>query len=274
MHSILIDSEEVQIPSSFNGYIVKKKIGEGSFGSVFKVMKKETKEIFAAKFCHMKEGEQTLSETFIKNEAKILSIVDHPNIVKLYEAFEIENEQNQKLFVIIEEFCSRGSLFDFVNDGFLKNRRKNENKRMIRGFLEAVSYLHKMNVSHCDIKCENILVDENYNTKLCDFGFSINFDCPYAKKRRGSPLYLAPEFFFSKDFDFFKAEVWSVGVVIFAFSQGRLPYEDIMIHLERKLEIKKKNKKLKKIVKQCLTYDAHKRPTIEYLLNANYLKIT
>lgn len=248
MFTITIQSEEIHIPSSFKGYRIIKKNWWRHFW-FFKVTKDETNDIFAAKVIYMKENGQNNERKKILNEINILSILNHPNIIKFYDAFEISNDHNKKLFIIIQEFCSRGSLLTFINDGGLRNRTKNENNKMMRNIIEAVSYLHKMKIAHCDIKCENFLVDENYNIKLIDFGLSLNFNGEYTKKRAGSFAYVAPELFITENIDFFKAEVWPVGVVLYAMSEKHLPYEDFRVLFLGKLTIKMKNKNWKKLLK-------------------------
>lgn len=268
------DGTILEVPSSFNEYVVKKKMGNGTFGDVFKIEQKDSQKIFAAKISPIKinNNENKQNENAI-NEYEILKLINHPNIIKFYDAFEIECKENEKLFVIILEYCSNGSMLEYVNNRKFKN--KTEKKKMMKDIITAVFFLHEMNIAHCDLKLENIMIDENFNIKLIDFGLSKNFSGKYNKRIVGSPAYAAPELFINKKkVDFFKADIWSLGVVLYAMSERKLPYKNIHETLKIDFEIKMKNKKLKKVIKKCFNVNQNTRPNTNYLLNSNYFKGT
>lgn len=153
------DGLSIPIPPTFKKYSVKKQLGQGNFGSVFKVEEKESGKYYAAKIFPMVDETKNIRlKENITNEYEILSLIDHPNIIKFYEAFEIKNDQNQDLFVLILEYCHNGSMLEYINNKRFKN--KNEKKKMMRSLVETIIYLQEMRIAHCDIKLENILIDE------------------------------------------------------------------------------------------------------------------
>lgn len=92
---------------------------------------------------------------------------DHPNIVKIYQTFEIVNKQKEAYIAILMEYCENGVLLKFIQDKGFKNEKPKF--QIIRGFLSAMKYLHERGISHGDIKPENILLDSNFNAKICGF---------------------------------------------------------------------------------------------------------
>eukprot|EP00833_Pecoramyces_ruminatium_P006909 jgi/Orpsp1_1/1180941/evm.model.c7180000075187.2 len=122
-------------------------------------------------------------------EVRILKMLHHPNIIKLYEVIETTNT----IFLVME-YVSSGELYDYlVVHGKMKEK---EARIKFRQILSAISYCHKKRVIHRDLKAENLLLDANNNIKIADFGFSNVFD-PYDKLDTfcGSPPYAAPELF-------------------------------------------------------------------------------
>lgn len=101
----------------------------------------------------------------LKTEVEIQQNLDHPNIVKLYKHFELDNK-----FYMIFELCENQMLFFYT----LNNKGITENLAMkiFAQVLKATSYLHGLKIAHRDIKPENVLFDSNFNVKLCDFGWA------------------------------------------------------------------------------------------------------
>ena len=128
--------------------------------------------------------EKKLSKLY--REVRMMKLLHHPNIVKLYEVIETK----YTIFLVME-YVSGGELYDYlVVHGRMKEK---EARAKFRQIVSAVSYCHKKRVIHRDLKAENLLLDENLNVKIADFGFSNQFD-PDGKLDTfcGSPPYAAP----------------------------------------------------------------------------------
>ena len=107
-----------------------------------------------------------------------------------------------------------------------KRFEEEEARLVFSQILSTVDYLHHQKVAHCDLKFENILYDENTaNLKLIDFGFSVdNADTQQPTFLCGTPSYMAPEEVLKKPGDLFKADVWSLGVILFKLATGLFPF--------------------------------------------------
>ncbi|KAI6670878.1 hypothetical protein NL676_005763 [Syzygium grande] len=151
-----------------------------------------------------------------------MRIVKHPNIVQLYEVMATKS----KIYFVME-YAKGGELFNKVSKGKLK---ENVARKFFIQLINAVDFCHSRNVYHRDIKPENLLLDENDNLKVSDFGLSA-----LAESKRqdgllhticGTPAYVAPEVIGQKGYDGAKADIWSCGVVLFVLLAGYLPFHD------------------------------------------------
>ena len=200
-------------------------IGSGTFGSVWKVRHKITNQIYAIKVINK---EYIIKENMleqIKKEIEIMYKVNHPNIIKLYSHFEDDED-----FCLIMEYASRGQLYSFIK----KQKKLNQisSKQYIKEIISAIKYLHSLDppIIHRDIKPENILLDNNGNCKLCDFGLA-NFDIKnndneLNKKENycGTPEYFAPEIL-NKSSCGKSVDIWAIGILLFEMLTGRPPFK-------------------------------------------------
>lgn len=148
-----------------------------------------------------------------------MRLLNHKNIVKLYEVIDTPDE-----LYLIMEYVSGGEIFDYlVAHGRMKEKDARKHFRQIVG---AVAYCHSLHIIHRDLKAENLLLDENMNVKIADFGFSNQFS-PGQKLNTwcGSPPYAAPELFQGKEYSGPEVDVWSLGVVLYVFVCGSLPFD-------------------------------------------------
>ena len=127
---------------------------------------------------------------------------------------------------LVTEFVAGGELFEFI----VAHGRLQETQacRIFRQVLVAVDACHALGVAHRDLKPENVLIDEECNIKLIDFGLSNTFDTPTSLLRTacGSPCYAAPEMIAGRRYVGPTADLWSLGVCLFAMLCGYLPFED------------------------------------------------
>uniref|UniRef100_A0A183CSB0 Protein kinase domain-containing protein n=1 Tax=Globodera pallida TaxID=36090 RepID=A0A183CSB0_GLOPA len=124
----------------------------------------------------------------IRREIRIMSMLNHPNIIQIYEVFE-----NKDKIILVMEYANGGELYDYVSkNGSLPEA---EARRIFRQITSAVLYCHKNKVAHRDLKLENILLDARNNAKIADFGLSNYFGQRHKLLNTfcGSPLYASPE---------------------------------------------------------------------------------
>ena len=128
----------------------------------------------------------------MKKEVSILEMIDHPNVIKCYGSFTINNENGEEFFVIITEFCSCGNLYDYIYDH--RYDISTEDARFfVLSITEAVWHIHSLGNTQCGIKPDNILLDDQLNPKLCDFNLSKNVRETEDTTCGGTVPYMAPE---------------------------------------------------------------------------------
>ncbi|VDM75014.1 unnamed protein product [Strongylus vulgaris] len=154
----------------------------------------------------------------LEREMRILKRINHPHIVKLYEIMRTETS-----IYIVTEYCSGGELFEILIER--GRTAEDEARRWFGQTASAVAYLHHKGIVHRDLKAENILLDRNSNIKIIDFGFS-NTQAPSQLLRTwcGSPPYAAPELLLGKEYDGLKADIWSLGVILYILVTGGFPF--------------------------------------------------
>ncbi|KAI6356017.1 hypothetical protein MCOR25_008016 [Pyricularia grisea] len=157
----------------------------------------------------------------LEREVAILKLIEHPNIVKLYDIWENSNE-----IYLILEYVERGDLFDFIS----KHGPMPEEEAMFvfRQIMSALEYCHSYGICHRDLKPENILLKSNGQIKIADFGMAALHQGPRTPLWTfcGSPHYAAPELLREKAYRGEKSDIWSMGVILFAMLAARLPFDD------------------------------------------------
>ena len=152
----------------------------------------------------------------------VMKLIDHPNIMRLYDVWETSTS----LYLILE-YVQGGELFDYLCD---KGKRPTSE---VLGYFQqiicAVDYCHRFNIAHRDLKLENILIDQDANIKVADFGMATWQDNSRDKLLRtfcGSPHYAAPEIITGKPYNGASADIWSCGVILYALLAAKLPFDD------------------------------------------------
>ncbi|OAF66733.1 hypothetical protein A3Q56_05334 [Intoshia linei] len=199
-------------------YRLIKTIGRGNFARVKLAVHVETNLEVAIKIIDTnKLNEQSLLK--LSREEKIMKLLNHPNIVKLYQVFKIDN-----FVYLVMEYVSGGEVFDYlVAHGRM---REKESRVKFRQIISAVEYCHQKNIVHRDLKAENLLLDSDMNIKIADFGFSNEFKIGSKLDTFcGSPPYAAPELFMGKKYDGPEVDVWSLGVILYTLVSGSLPFD-------------------------------------------------
>lgn len=213
-------------------YELGRLLGQGTFAKVYYARSLVTNQSVAIKIIDKEKITKVGLIDQIKREISILRMVKHPNIVLLYEVMATRT----KIYFVME-YAKGGELFDKVAKGKLREELA---WKYFHQLINAVDFCHSRGVFHRDIKPENLLLDENDDLKVSDFGLSALSEC----KRQdgllhttcGTPAYVAPEVINRKGYDGVKADIWSCGVVLYVLLAGYLPFHDTnLMELYRKI---------------------------------------
>ncbi|NWR06706.1 HUNK kinase, partial [Paradoxornis webbianus] len=202
-------------------YLIGRKLGEGSFAKVREGLHVVTGEKVAVKVIDKKRAKKdTYVTKNLRREGQIQQMIRHPNIAQLLDILETENS-----YYLVMELCPGGNLMHKIYEK--KRLEEHEARKYIRQLILAVEHLHRAGVVHRDLKIENLLLDEDNNIKLIDFGLSncagiLGYSDPFSTQC-GSPAYAAPELLARKKYGP-KIDVWSIGVNMYAMLTGTLPF--------------------------------------------------
>ncbi|ONH99684.1 hypothetical protein PRUPE_6G043300 [Prunus persica] len=206
----------------FGKYELGKLLGCGAFAKVYHARNVRTGQSVAVKVINKKKLTGTSLMSNIKREITIMRRLRHPNIVKLYEVLASKT----KIYFVME-FVKGGELFAKVSKGRFS---ENLSRKYFQQLISAVGYCHSRGIYHRDLKPENLLVDENGNLKVSDFGLSAVTDQirpdGLLHTLCGTPAYVAPEILTKKGYDGAKVDVWSCGVILYVLNAGYLPFND------------------------------------------------
>uniref|UniRef100_A0AAG5CTU8 Protein kinase domain-containing protein n=1 Tax=Anopheles atroparvus TaxID=41427 RepID=A0AAG5CTU8_ANOAO len=244
-----------------------KKLGQGTYGKVQLGINKETGQEVAIKTIKKSKIETEADLIRIRREVQIMSSVQHPNIIHIYEVFE-----NREKMVLVMEFAAGGELYDYLSER--KVLAEEEARRIFRQVATAIYYCHKHKICHRDLKLENILLDENGNAKIADFGLSNVFD----EQRLlatfcGSPLYASPEIVKGTPYLGPEVDCWSLGVLLYTLVYGAMPFDGANFkRLVKQISQgdyfePKKPSRASPLIREMLTVCPRQRANIEQICN-------
>ncbi|XVF05842.1 hypothetical protein REPUB_Repub05bG0208100 [Reevesia pubescens] len=214
--------EHVQENALFGKYELGRLLGCGAFAKVYHARNLSTGQSVAIKVINKKKLSSTSLMSNVKREISIMSRLNHPYIVKLYEVLATKT----KIYFVME-FVKGGELFAKVSKGRFS---EDLSRKYFQQLISAVGYCHSRGVFHRDLKPENLLLDENGNLKVSDFGLSAVTDQirpdGLLHTLCGTPAYVAPEILTKKGYDGAKVDVWSCGIILFVLNAGYLPFND------------------------------------------------
>ncbi|XP_015792710.1 MAP/microtubule affinity-regulating kinase 3 isoform X2 [Tetranychus urticae] len=254
-------------------YRLLKTIGKGNFAKVKLARHLPTGTEVAIKIIDKTLlNPSSLQKLF--REVRIMKMLDHPNIVKLYQVIETE-----KTLYLVMEYASGGEVFDYlVAHGRMKEK---EARAKFRQIVSAVQYCHQKRIIHRDLKAENLLLDCEMNIKIADFGFSNEFS-PGQKLDTfcGSPPYAAPELFQGKKYDGPEVDVWSLGVILYTLVSGSLPFDGANLKELRERVLRGKYRipfymstDCENLLKKFLVLNPVKRSSLEAIMKDKWMNI-
>ncbi|XP_032407812.1 TRAF2 and NCK interacting kinase b isoform X13 [Xiphophorus hellerii] len=260
-------------------------VGNGTYGQVYKGRHVKTGQLAAIKVMDVTGDE----EEEIKAEINMLKKYSHHrNIATYYGAFIKKNPpgMDDQLWLVME-FCGAGSVTDLI-----KNTKGNSLKEewiayICREILRGLTHLHQHKVIHRDIKGQNVLLTENAEVKLVDFGVSAQLDRTVGRRNTfiGTPYWMAPEVIACDEnpdatYDF-KSDLWSLGITAIEMAEGAPPLCDMhpmraLFLIPRnpapRLKSKKWSKKFQSFIESCLVKSHSQRPSTEQLLKHPYIR--
>lgn len=260
----------------FNKYEIGKILGQGNFAKVYHGRNMETNESVAIKVIKKERLKKERLVKQIKREVSVMRLVRHPHIVELKEVMATKT----KIFMVVE-YVKGGELFAKLTKGKMTEVAA---RKYFQQLISAVDFCHSRGVTHRDLKPENLLLDDNEDLKVSDFGLS-----SLPEQRRsdgmlltpcGTPAYVAPEVLKKKGYDGSKADIWSCGVILYALLCGYLPFQG-----ENVMRIYSKSFKAdyaipdwispeaKNLISKLLVVDPEKRYSIDEIMRDPWFEI-
>lgn len=282
------------------GYQVEYKISEGAFGQVYTARNVKRNETDAVKVMDLGKLSENFKSKFLTREIMTLIKVRHPNVLRIYDIFR--SAQHVYIFM---EFAPNGTLSTQVKnapDGFLT---ESKSKFWFRQCVEALECMHVQHkICHRDIKVDNVLLDNDMNAKLSDFGFAKEVPVngnggqgsgggggtghfALSTTFCGTEPYFAPEIVMHKAYDPFSADVWAMGVLLYVMLNGRFPFHFREMHKNRDVMLKeqrnhgyefrpeaagKLSAEVKDALARMMTFESEKRPNIQSVRKFPWLR--
>lgn len=262
-------------------YLIGDQINKGRFASVRVCFKKNCDKPLCAKLIN-KASLAKYHEThnIIFNERYLAPLIIHPNVIEVIDVFD-----SQRTIFQITQLYQNGSLLNVLQNGYeTKDPSKkyerldfDQKLRITCDILSAIHFLHNHFICHRDIKLENVIVTDTLQAKLCDFGLAVVTFDGNVKGKCGSYHYAAPECLKGQiiqsngqnnTYNAFTSDMWSLGVLLFAFYSHRFPYpnldKDFSYDIEPNYQLLPEQ--LRPIIQSLLNKDPTKRPTINEII--------
>ncbi|XP_036103355.1 testis-specific serine/threonine-protein kinase 1-like [Molossus molossus] len=263
------------------GYIMGINLGEGSYAKVKSAYSERLKFNVAVKIIDRKKAPVDFLEKFLPREIDILITLNHRSIVKTYEIFETSEG---KVYIVME-LGVQGDLLEFIKTrGAL---HEDDARRKFHQLASAIKYCHDLDIVHRDLKCENLLLDKDFNVKLSDFGFSkrcLRDDSGQVTLSRtfcGSAAYAAPEVLQGIPYQPKIYDIWSLGVILYIMVCGSMPYDDS--NIKKMLRVQKEHRvnfprskhltnECKDLIYRMLQPDVNRRLHIDEILSHSWVQ--
>jgi tRNA A-37 threonylcarbamoyl transferase component Bud32 len=266
--------------NKLSNYEIGHTLGKGAYAVVKICRNKLTGEKYAMKIYEKSRLNDNSKKKCVYREIEILKRINHKNIAKLHDVITTD-----KQILILQELVNGISLREYYNNEIRNQKGISEHKskifkKIFRQIFDAMNYIHKRNMAHRDIKLENILINKNYEVKIIDFGFGMynpenrpqNFFC-------GTPNYMAPEIACKKPYNGQKADLWSLGVLVYKLYCADFPFKgknekDLYKSIQRgKFRMASYTPDyVKKIIVSMIDLNPNRRMSCENVLKSEWLK--
>ncbi|XP_050212666.1 CBL-interacting serine/threonine-protein kinase 14-like [Mercurialis annua] len=265
----------LEIINLFDKYELGKLLGCGAFAKVYHARNVRTGQSVAIKAVSKQKVIKGGYMAQVKREISIMRRLRHPNVVKLLEVLATKT----KIYFVME-FAKGGELFTKLAKGRFS---ENLSRRYFQQLITAVGYCHARGVFHRDLKPENLLLDDNWDLKVTDFGLSAVQDQVrpdgLLHTLCGTPAYVAPEILAKKGYDGAKVDIWSCGIILYVLIAGYLPFNDTnLMGMYRKIYKgqfkcpKWTSPELRRLMSRLLDTNPATRVTIDEIVNDSWFK--
>jgi len=238
------------------GYILSKKIGQGSYATVHLADYTEgTRRVkLACKVFDKERAPKDFLDKFFPRELEILTKIDNAHLIQVHSILQ----RGLRVFIFMR-YAENGDMLEFIRtQGMVPERQA---KIWFRQLVHGVQYLHSKDLAHRDLKCENILLSRHWNIKIADFGFARS--CVNEDGRRvmshtycGSAAYAAPEVVSGTPYNPKISDVWSMGIILFIMVNATMPFDD---------------SNLKKLLRDQMARKINFRTKLKDMLSANFI---
>jgi len=229
-----MDDLKPQVKRFLGNYEIKQTLGYGSSGKVKLAVHTQTGALVALKLIKTSNRASLKKMAAIENEIKVMKLLCHDNIVNLLD-FDLEARYPKKsggfseMVLLVLEYAGGHELFDYIMHTSAMSEP--QARSYFKSLISAMEYLHNEGVCHRDLKPENLLLDNEFQLKVADFGLSSSWDVdnsakePLLETACGTRGYLAPEIHSRGNYKGSSADIWSAGVILFVMVAGHPPFE-------------------------------------------------
>lgn len=283
----VISSASDELLLSTKGYTIIEMLGSGSFSKVYlatftSLNSKRSSQVLACKIINTSKAPRDYTRKFLPRELEFLKMLHHPHIIHIHSIYQRKNK-----YYIFMRYAEQGDLVDFITKkGALKENRA---RVWARQLALAIKYLHRRDIAHRDLKCENALITNNYNIKLADFGFARYLIDPasgtmaMSETYCGSLSYVAPEILLGQPYNAKIGDMWSFGVVLYVMLNRSMPFDDFNQRKLYEQQVKKKwrfrskygnivSDDVKTVIGALLEPNIQERLTVDQFLNSCWLQ--
>ena len=258
-----------------DNFILGNEIGKGAYATVRSAKNKQSSSKVAIKIYDKFKLLTPNRKKNAEREIKILTRLNHPNIVKLYKTVE-----NNKSLNLIMEYVNGCSLMAYLKQKPNKRLEESEARSIFRQIIEALDYCHSLGISHRDIKLENILIDPQHCIKLIDFGFSTCFSNEKKVKLFcGTPSYMSPEIVTKQESHGPPSDIWAAGILLFVLLSGSFPFKaphskDLYVKIQKASFLMPGyfSSDASSLIRAMLNTDPLKRPSAKIIMECAWFK--